>query len=133
MLCLGFEMCALTSMGNLAIDYSEAGRRTEALELSERVLQLRKSKLGEDHPDTLTSMGNLAIDYSEAGRRTEALELSEKVLQLRKSKLGDDHPDTLSSMQVLAYLMEPIQESPTSTVRHYSRHRLAKIWHKFRS
>jgi hypothetical protein len=44
------------SMNNLAIRYNEAGRRTDALELSEKVLQLHKSKLGEDHPDTLESM-----------------------------------------------------------------------------
>jgi hypothetical protein len=45
--------------------YSEAGRGTEALLLLEAV-KLRKSKLGEDHPNTLKSMGNLASRYSEA-------------------------------------------------------------------
>jgi hypothetical protein len=37
-----------------------AGRTEEALELHEETLQLRKAKLGPDHPDTLKSMNNLA-------------------------------------------------------------------------
>jgi Tetratricopeptide repeat len=56
----------LESMHNLTKFYSEAGRRNDALQLSEQVVALRKSKLGEDHPDTLKSMGNLASRYSEA-------------------------------------------------------------------
>jgi tetratricopeptide (TPR) repeat protein len=124
----------LTSMANLAIRYSEAGRRSEALRLSEEVLSLRKNKLGEDHPDTLTSMANLAIRYSEAGRRSEALRLSEEVLNLRKNKLGEDHPDTLISTRLLAYVLEKTaEESPRSTAGHHSRHRLSKLWQKFRS
>ena len=86
----------------LSIHYAETGRREEALKLSEEVLQLRKSKLAPDHPDTLQSMANLAIRYAEAGRREEALKLSEEVVQLRESKLGPDHPDTLQSMHNLA-------------------------------
>ena len=65
-------------------------------------MKLWKSKLGEDHPDTLRSMHNLANRYSEAGRPSEALQLTEEVLKLRKSKLGDDHPNTLRSMHGLA-------------------------------
>jgi tetratricopeptide (TPR) repeat protein len=93
-------------MHNLAIRYSEAGRRPEALRLTEQVVQLYKNKLGEDHPDTLGSMHNLATRYSEAGRRPEALRLTEQVVQLRKNKLGADHPDTLQSTELLAYITE---------------------------
>jgi hypothetical protein len=50
----------LHSMHSLAIRYSEAGRRPEALRLTEQVVQLRKAKLGEDHPDSLGSMELLA-------------------------------------------------------------------------
>jgi hypothetical protein len=69
-------------MADLGLILWENGWTGDAVQLSEQVLQLRKNKLGENHPDTLSSMGNLAIQYSEAGRRTEALELSERVLQL---------------------------------------------------
>jgi Tetratricopeptide repeat len=96
----------LASMHSLAIHYSEAGRRAEALQLTEEVVELHKSKLGADHPDTLTSMHNLAIRYSEAGRRAEPLQLTEEVVELRKSKLGADHPDTLASERLLANLSQ---------------------------
>ncbi|RDW56494.1 hypothetical protein BP5796_13135 [Coleophoma crateriformis] len=40
--------------------YSDEGRWAEAEELELHVIEIRKEKLGEDHPDTLTSMANLA-------------------------------------------------------------------------
>lgn len=72
---------------------------SEALQLSEEVVELCKSKLGADHPDTLKSMHSLAINYSKAGRRGEALQLTE-VVELQKSKLGTDHPDTMASKRI---------------------------------
>jgi len=57
----------------LANRYSEAGRRREALQLTEMVMAARKRTLGEEHPDILSSMHNLAISYSKTGRRQEAL------------------------------------------------------------
>jgi hypothetical protein len=41
--------------------YSEAGRRSEGLQLLEEVMELRKSKLGADHLDTLESERLLAV------------------------------------------------------------------------
>jgi hypothetical protein len=43
-------------MHDLAASYIAAGRTQEALKLNEETLQLRKAKLGPDHPDTLSSM-----------------------------------------------------------------------------
>lgn len=64
-------------MHNQASRYSEVGRLEEALGLTEQVVALQKSKLGEDHPDTLMSIHELANLYSEAGQ------------------LEEGHPDTL--------------------------------------
>jgi tetratricopeptide (TPR) repeat protein len=88
-------------MGNLAATYSDLGRHEEALKLQEEVLQLRREKLGESHPDTLTSMGNLAATYSDLGRYDKALKLEEDALWLRREKLGESHPDSLLSMNNL--------------------------------
>lgn len=82
----------------LALILAENGWTKAALQLTEEVVRLQKSKHGEDHPNTLTSMNNLASRYSEAGRLGEALQLTEEVLTLWKSKLGKDHPNTLTSM-----------------------------------
>jgi tetratricopeptide (TPR) repeat protein len=86
------------SMNNLANSYSAAGRTQEAFKLREETLQLRKAKLGPDHPDTLMSMSNLAVSYSELGRLDEALKLFEETLALRKAKLGPNHPAMIGSI-----------------------------------
>jgi hypothetical protein len=67
------------------------------------VMNVRKAKLGSDHPDTLISMGNLASTYRNQGRWDEAEKLIVDVMHARKAKLGSDHPDTLTSMANLAF------------------------------
>ncbi|KAK5214857.1 hypothetical protein LTR72_012037, partial [Exophiala xenobiotica] len=84
---------------------------SQVIGLTEEVVELRKSKLGADHPDALRSMHNLAYRYSEAGRRAEALQLTEKVVELQTSKLGADHPDTLASQKFLASLSQGTDET----------------------
>jgi tetratricopeptide (TPR) repeat protein len=89
-------------MYTLADSYQYLGRHTEALKLREETLELRKAKLGPDHPDTLLSMISLAISYERLGRHAEAIKLGEETLALQKVKLGPDHPETLWSMNNLA-------------------------------
>ncbi|KAL4785021.1 hypothetical protein BJX76DRAFT_367184 [Aspergillus varians] len=70
----------------LGPEHPDTGRYKEAEALDVQVLELRKAILGPKHPDTLRSMGNLAAT----------------VLELRKAILGPEHPDTLTSMSILA-------------------------------
>ena len=60
----------LRAMNNLAISYSDAGRRDEALKLREEVLTLRRKVLGPEHPDTLMAMTTWRCSYRDAGRGT---------------------------------------------------------------
>ena len=83
--------------------YQAAGKPDLALPLFEETLELRKAKLGPEHPDTLASMNNLAVAYQAAGKLDLALPLFEETLKLRKAKLGPEHPDTLLSMDNLAW------------------------------
>ncbi|KAJ5503479.1 hypothetical protein N7463_006353 [Penicillium fimorum] len=83
------------------VHYNE-GRWDEAEQLEVQVVETSKTKLGEDHPDTLSSMANLALTYKNQGRWDEAEQLQIQVMETRKTKLGEDHPDTLSSMANLA-------------------------------
>jgi len=48
-------------MCGLAISYSGVGRRQEAMELREKVLEARQRTLGNKHPNTLLAMNNVAI------------------------------------------------------------------------
>ena len=104
-----------------ALAYREAGRRQEALQLSEQVVEVRKRILGNDHPNTLSSMHNLAKRYSEIGRRQEALQLSEQVLEARKRTLGNEHPDTLKSIKQLANLKERKRKPQSSLARFWKK------------
>ncbi|KAJ6114394.1 hypothetical protein N7486_000172 [Penicillium sp. IBT 16267x] len=91
----------------LAVAYRDDGRWQKAEQLFLQVIETCKSKLGEDHPDTLSSMANLAManlasTYWNQGRWDEAEQLFVQVIETRKAKLGEDHPDTLSSIANLA-------------------------------
>ena len=50
----------LRAMNNLAVSYSDVGRRQETMELRERVLEARQRTLDSEHPDTLSAMNDLA-------------------------------------------------------------------------
>ncbi|KAJ5908062.1 hypothetical protein N7495_000744 [Penicillium taxi] len=77
-------------------------RWEEAEQLEVQVIEMSKTKLIEDHPDTLTSMANLASTYRDQGRLEEAERLEVQVMETRKTTLGEDHPSTLNSMTNLA-------------------------------
>jgi tetratricopeptide (TPR) repeat protein len=100
-ICDEAEEC-LVILEKLALVYRESGQWSEALRLTEQVVEARRRTLGEEHPETLRSMHNLAIRFSEAGRRPEALRLAEQVVEAHRRTLGEEHPDTVYSMHSLA-------------------------------
>ncbi|MGH3867571.1 MAG: FxSxx-COOH system tetratricopeptide repeat protein [Pseudonocardiaceae bacterium] len=63
--------------------------------LFERTWDLRRSTLGDDHPDTLVTVSNLAFDLWELGQDEQARQLGEDTLTRLRRVLGDDHPETL--------------------------------------
>ncbi len=77
------------------------GEPASARPLLERALRLRRSMLGEDHPDTLDSANNLALNLHELGQYEQARQLNDDTLT-RRRVLGEDHPDTLDSANNLA-------------------------------
>jgi len=82
-----------------AILASAQGDRAGARWLGERVLEVSRRVLGEEHPDTLTSMNNLALTLLAEGDRAGARRLGERVLEARSRVHGEAHPDTLASMK----------------------------------
>ena len=67
-----------------------------------KVMETRKTVLGEDHPHTLISIANLASIFWSQGQWNKAEELGVKVMEAMKRVLGEDHPDTLISIANLA-------------------------------
>ncbi|NOS90117.1 MAG: tetratricopeptide repeat protein [Methylococcaceae bacterium] len=79
-----------------------------ALPLFQQALDIYKSVLGDNHPDTATSLNNLAALYKTQGDYAQALPLYQQALDIRKTVLGDKHPDTASSLNNLAALYESL-------------------------
>ncbi len=68
----------------------------------EQALAVRRSVLGDEHPDTLTSMNNLASALRAQGDLAGARTLHEQELTICRRVLGEEHPDTLTSINNLA-------------------------------
>jgi tetratricopeptide (TPR) repeat protein len=73
-----------------------------ARSLHQRALNLRRSSLGDDQPDTLESANNLAADLWALGQYEQARQLGEDTLIRRRQVLGVNHPDALESANDLA-------------------------------
>ncbi|MGH4012650.1 MAG: FxSxx-COOH system tetratricopeptide repeat protein [Pseudonocardiaceae bacterium] len=78
------------------------GEPAPARPLHERALGLRRSLLGDDHPDTLESTHSLARNLYALGEYEAARQLDEDTLTRRRRALGHDHPTTLASACNLA-------------------------------
>ncbi len=93
-------------MIDLSMSYWAASQLDRLIPLCEQIVQVRQSKLGEHHPDTLVSMNNLALAYLIAGRFDRLIPFCEQAVRSQQSKLGVDHPDTLTWMSNLANVYE---------------------------
>jgi tetratricopeptide (TPR) repeat protein len=80
----------------------QRGLYVVARPLQERVLEVLRQVLGEEHPDTLTSMHNLAMMLLAQGDLAGARRLHEHVLDARRRVLSENHPHRLASMHNLA-------------------------------
>ncbi|MGH3833207.1 MAG: FxSxx-COOH system tetratricopeptide repeat protein [Pseudonocardiaceae bacterium] len=78
------------------------GELAPARPLLERARDLRRSVLGEDHPDTLQTASGLSFNLWELGQHERARELGEDTLARCRRVLGEDHPDTLRAASFLA-------------------------------
>jgi Tetratricopeptide repeat/NB-ARC domain/AAA domain len=77
------------------------GEPAPARPLFHRAWTLRRSMLGDDHPETLRLAANLAFNLGVLGQYEQARQLSENTLTQYRRVLGADHPDTLSSARDL--------------------------------
>ncbi|KAJ7437338.1 P-loop containing nucleoside triphosphate hydrolase protein [Mycena latifolia] len=92
----------LTTMGNLAFNYSQMGQFHQAAEVEKVVLSKRRELLGEDHPDTLHSLADLGFICFKMSHLAEACKLQEQALNARRRVLGEGHPDTVDTAHQLA-------------------------------
>jgi hypothetical protein len=81
------------------------GEPAAARPLVERAWCLRRSLVGEDHPDTLESASGLSFNLWELGEYERARELGEDTLTRYRRVLGEEHLHTLSAALVLALVL----------------------------
>ena len=66
------------------LSYSDQGRWKEAEQLAVQVMEIRKTVLGVEHPDTLTAMSNLATMYRDQGMLSEAEKLKAQTMEINQ-------------------------------------------------
>ncbi len=74
----------------------------ESEALLREVLELRRSSLGEDHPQTLQTQRRLSRVLLAAGKREEATALLRGVVKTSTQIFGPSHPETLAAKETLA-------------------------------
>ncbi len=83
------------------------GNYTAAEPLFRQALEIRRKKLGEDHPDYARSLNNLAgLYHYSMGNYGAAELLYRQAMEIRRKKLGEEHPDYATSLNNLAGLYD---------------------------
>ena len=88
----------------LGIYLESQGQYRLAEPLYQQATEIRRTALGEDHPEFAGSLDNLAVLYDSMGRYEEAEPLCKLALEIRRTALGEDHPDLARSLHNLACL-----------------------------
>ena len=90
-----------------AVSLEAQGKYAGAQPLRERMLEIDRRLLGDDHPTTAGSYCALASNLGFRGNFGEAQPLFEKALDVRRRLLGVNHPETAATYDLLAInLME---------------------------
>ena len=99
-------LAAALSLSNIAQLYKDCTEYEKALELFERVKDIREKALGVDHTDTATAYNDMAEIYYRQGRFVEALDWCDKALVIREGVLGREHPDTATTYNNIALVYD---------------------------
>jgi tetratricopeptide (TPR) repeat protein len=103
---LGEKVALASSMAWLGSVYKSQGRYSEAEPLLLQALEIRRSQLGNDHPDTANSLNNLALLYYSTDRYAESAAYMEQALEIWERQLGADHPHTKTGRKNLEILRQ---------------------------
>ena len=90
----------------IGIAYLDLGLLGEAEQQLQRVFDLRRRLLGEEHSDTLSVVRSLANLQARKGDYAGAAKSLENILQVQRRGKGGDDPDTLDTMGDLADVYE---------------------------
>jgi tetratricopeptide (TPR) repeat protein len=105
----GADQLSTESMFWTAWILDKLERKAEALTMYQKLLQIQRQDLGEDHEDTLMTLTNIAVVLSSLERLSEALKYYDEVLQSNIRVLGTDHQDTLRIMMVKVAVLKKLK------------------------
>jgi hypothetical protein len=66
-----------------------------------KVLEVRRKKLGPEHPWVASALNDVAWAAGGDGKQKEAEALEEEALAMRQKLLSPDHPDVASSLYLV--------------------------------
>jgi tetratricopeptide (TPR) repeat protein len=89
-------------------NYVALGAYTQARQLFERALTIRKMAFGFEHSKTAESLNNLGSVLEALGAFGEARPLFERALAIREKVLGPENPETANSLNNLAHLRQAL-------------------------
>ncbi|RFU73729.1 kinesin light chain [Trichoderma arundinaceum] len=73
-----------------------------AEQMYRQALEIRRTLLGEENPETITSINNLALILSYMGKNKEAEGLARSTIETYEKVLGKNHPSTITGRNNLA-------------------------------
>jgi tetratricopeptide (TPR) repeat protein len=76
----------------------EQGRYSDAIPLAERVVRIRETTLGANHPDVAQALNNLAILYQAQGLLANAEPLYKRALAINEKAFGANHHNVATSL-----------------------------------
>ena len=92
-----YFLTILEILQSIAIIMRTAESRHHVRHILECIIEIRREKLGERHPDTVSSLMHLGVEFREAKDFKRALQILNNVWIERFDTLGKLHPDTLSA------------------------------------
>lgn len=92
----------LGALSGMSRTYLEGYRANEAIEVLERLVELRTKHSGPEHPGTLIARGNLGIAYEDVGRFEDSIRILTECIEIGERKLGALHHSVRSARGALS-------------------------------
>jgi hypothetical protein len=86
--------------------------------LYESALEIRRSELGDCHPETAMSLNNLAVLYYRTNRLPEAATMLSDVVNIFEELLGPNHPNTVNVRINLEGIQQAMAHGRSSTIEN---------------
>ncbi|MDX1630758.1 MAG: serine/threonine-protein kinase, partial [Thermoanaerobaculia bacterium] len=101
----GHELALADALESLGLHHYETGHYDETRALYDRVLRIRRERLGETHPETATILAHLGDLHEVQGEYEEAAPLFRQALRIRERILPRDHRDRAENLERLGIVL----------------------------